>query len=331
VPHKGHPAEAAEQTLHSFDDHGVLCHSVAGGAQGFEGEPHTTGSLRAWFKAARPLAQANIAGPLLLGQGFAFAKLGAFSWSVLGLVAAFGVADHLFIVFANDYADREHDTDQRTLFSGGSGVLQNGDISARSLRRAAILMGVMLLVLGSLFVTRSPWPLVLAIAALVLLWAYSYPPLRLSYRGGGEWLQGLGVGGVLPLFGYAAQAGELASFPWSIGAGCVLLAASANIATSLPDIAADRRAKKRTIAVKKGIVRAAWSCIGLSVIALYWLSWTGHVHFGDGWLAFAVVPLMPLLVQPPRTPGASIRFIVLHGLTTQTVFLGWTAWLFWGS
>lgn len=306
--------------MHSFHGHGVLCHSVAWGAQG-----------RAWLKAARPLAQANIAGPLLLGQAFAFAKLGVFSWSVLGLVAAFGVADHLFIVFANDYADREHDTDQRTLFSGGSGVLQNGDLSAALLRRAAVVMGVLLLVLGGVFVPRTPWPLALSIAALVLLWAYSYAPLRLSYRGGGEWLQGLGVGGVLPLFGYAAQAGELASFPWTIGAGCVALAASANIATALPDIAADRRAKKRTLAVKKGIVRAAWSCIGLTVIALYALSWAGHVHFGDGWLALAVVPLMPLLVQPPRTPGASIRFILLHGVTTQAVFLGWAAWLFWGA
>ena len=290
-----------------------------------------TDRLRAWVKAARPLAQANIAGPLLLGQAFALAKLGTFSWSVLGLVAAFGVADHLFIVFANDYADREHDTDKRTLFSGGSGVLQNGDLSPKSLLRAAILMAFTLVVIGSLFITRSPWPFALSVAAIAILWAYSYPPLRLSYRGGGEWLQGLGVGGVLPLFGYAAQASEVASFPWSIGAGCVLLAASANVATSLPDLAADRRARKRTLAVKKGIARAAWSCIGLSVIALYWLSWTGHAHFGDGWLAFAVLPFVPLLLQPPRTPGASVRFIVLHGLTTQTVFLGWAAWLFWRS
>ena len=328
MPDKGRSAESAEQTSHSFDGHGVLCHSVAGGAQRRTG---LQDGLRAWLKAARPLAQANIAGPLLLGQGLAFAKLGTFSWSVLGLVAAFGIADHLFIVFANDYADRDHDTGERTLFSGGSGVLQNGDLAAKSLGRAAVVMGVSLLILGGLFVPHSPWPLVLAIAALVLLWAYSYPPLRLSYRGGGEWLQGLGVGGVLPLFGYAAQAGELASFPWSVGAGCVLLAASANIATALPDLVADRRAKKRTLAVKKGVVRAAWSCIGLSVIALYVLSWAGHVHFGDGWLAFAVVPLMPLLVQPPRSPGTSIRFIVLHGLTTQAVFLGWAAWLFFGS
>ena len=318
MPHEGHSAESAEQTLHSFNGHGVLCHSVVGGA-------------RAWIKAARPLAQANIAGPLLLGQAFAFAKLGVFSWSVLGLVAAFGVVDHLFIVFANDYADREHDTDKRTLFSGGSGVLQSGDISPHSLRRAAVFMGGMMLVIGGLFVSRSPWPLVLAVVAIALLWAYSYAPLRLSYRGGGEWLQGIGVGGVLPLFGFAAQAGELTSFPWTIGAGCVALAASANIATALPDIAADRRAKKRTLAVQKGIVRAAWSCIGLSVAALYLISWAGHVHFGDGWLSFAVVPLMPLLVQPPTTPDASIRFIVLHGLTTQTVFVGWAAWLFGGG
>ena len=216
--------------------------------------------LRHWVKAARPLAQANIAGPLLLGQGWAAASTGRFSWTVLAWVAAFGIADQLFIVFANDYADQNHDSDQRTLFSGGSGVLQSGVISAAALRNAALLMAIATLCVGAVLSTYSAWALPLSASALVLLWAYSYPPLRLSFRGHGEWLQGLGVGAVLPLMGFATQAGGLSEFPFELLLGTIVLATAGNVATSLPDHAADRRAKKATWA---GASRRRTSSLGL--------------------------------------------------------------------
>ena len=52
----------------------------------------------------------------------------------------------------------------------------------------------------------------LVIFALLLLWLYSFKPVRLSYRGGGEILQALGTALVLPLLGFYAQSGSLAPF-----------------------------------------------------------------------------------------------------------------------
>ena len=95
-------------------------------------------SLAAWIQAARPLSQANIAVPLLFGQAVAFARYGAFDPLIFALVAAFGVAIQLFIVFANDLADEEADrlNDSPTPFSGGSRVLPEG-----KLRRADLIQG----------------------------------------------------------------------------------------------------------------------------------------------------------------------------------------------
>ena len=48
-----------------------------------------------------------------------------------------------------------------------------------------------------------PYVLLFAAVGLLLLWAYSFAPLRLNYRGGGELLEAAGLGGVMPLIGYA--------------------------------------------------------------------------------------------------------------------------------
>ncbi|MGB1014058.1 MAG: prenyltransferase, partial [Nannocystaceae bacterium] len=63
--------------------------------------------LMAWLQAMRPLAQVNLAVPLLLGQAMAFAWRGVFSFPMMGWTLALSVSWHLLIVFANDYADRD--------------------------------------------------------------------------------------------------------------------------------------------------------------------------------------------------------------------------------
>lgn len=278
-------------------------------------------TARDWIQAARPLAQANLAAPLLLGQALAFQLTGRFEWTRLFAIFAWGVLDQLTIVFANDYADREGDQ-TRTLFSGGSGVIPEGKIAPTALRRAALACAALLLC-GS--AAMSAWlrlaPL-LGVVALLLLQAYSFAPLRLSYRGHGEWLQGLGIGGVLPLLGFGIQAGTLAAFPWAVLAGTVLLATAGNVATALPDVADDRRAKKRTWPVRRGVTRAAWACLALTVGALWMmaLAATGPARVV---VAFAALPLLLAVRATPRSRTQCVRFVFLHGACTQLALLGW--------
>src|SRR5690606_30972610 len=93
-------------------------------------------------------------------------------------------------------------------------------------------------------------------AAVMLLWAYSFPPLRLSYRGYGELAQGLGVGVVLPLLGFYLQAGTIGGVPWVALVPSFMLAFASNIATAVPDREADEAVDKQTWPVRYGDARA---------------------------------------------------------------------------
>tara|TARA_B100001750_G_scaffold55942_2_gene44138 strand:- start:758 stop:1615 length:858 start_codon:yes stop_codon:yes gene_type:complete len=282
-------------------------------------------SLRHWIQASRPLAQANLAAPTLLGQALAYQATGRFSGALLGALFAWTVLDQLVIVWANDYADRDHDIggSAKTPFSGGSGVLVEGKIRPRTLRAAALVAYGLLLALGvGLALTRTVWALPLTLAAGALLWAYSFPPLRLSYRGGGEHLQGLGVGVVLPLLGYAVQAGTLAGFPWLALVPTYLLAVAGNVATALPDVGADRKARKRTWPVRYGPHKSRWLCLALTVAGLGAVS-----AFGNAIAAMIATAPLILALRLGRGRPAVVRFIVLQGAATQLALLAWAAFI----
>ena len=137
----------------------------------------------AWIQAARPLAQINIALPLLLGQAMAFAALGRFSVGLLYCAGVFGTLAQLVIVFVNDFADRETDAHNTTFsrFSGGSRVLPEGRLAPATLRRAAlVVLAVFVLFCVGLAVLSRPWMPAFGLATALLVWAYNHPPLRLA-------------------------------------------------------------------------------------------------------------------------------------------------------
>lgn len=240
------------------------------GAPSAPESPRRTSRWRAWVRAARPLAHANIAPPLLLGQALAWALHGRFAFGWLAVAQLFGALDQLFILFVNDASDLEADRQNPhpTAFSGGSRVLVEGMLSRSQLTRAAAWV-LALLALLCILLARHGRPLAgaLTAAGVGLVWAYSLPPLRLAYRGHGELLQALGVGAVLPLFGYYVQVGSLAGFPKGVLAAAVLLAYAGNVATSLPDEPADRASAKRSYAVRMGLGRARDHAVALTALA----------------------------------------------------------------
>lgn len=228
---------------------------------------------RAWVQAARLPSQMYIFWPLLLGQALAMGE--GFSWEIVLVCHFYGLASQLYIVFANDVADMA--TDRRnftfTLFSGGSRVLVEGLLSRRQLARAAVFCAVLSALAGVFLGLRHHnWlPLPLILFGLGLLWAYSYPPLRLSYLGGGEYLQMVGVGLVLPLIGFSAHAGTLAGMPWTLMPLMLVLSLSCAMATALPDEPSDRADGKRTHAVRYGVAASQRSILRLNALALVWL------------------------------------------------------------
>ena len=223
----------------------------------------------------------------MTGQVLAWWVTGHWSWAVFWLIQCFGIFDQLYIVYANDYADRETDRENATAtpFSGGSRVLVEGKLRASTLLKAAVAMAAgavaTTVVLGAIWGRWAAVPL--GVVGLLLLWAYSFRPFRLSYRGGGELLQMIGVGGVLPLLGYYGQAGTFEGFPVWILATFMALNLSNAITTALPDRPSDRLSEKRTVPVWAGGAAARWLVSGLHVLGL-----VAFVVWGQGTMGFEV-------------------------------------------
>lgn len=307
---------------------------------------------RAWWQAARVPSQVYMYLPLLLGQALAWRATGQFSgWVTAGLLA-YGTCQQLYTVFANDLADEAHDrlNPTPTWLSGGSRVLLEGRVTPVALRRAALGMAVLaVLSVGILAWFSAVWGLLpLALVGLLLLWAYSFPPLRLSYRGGGELLQVAGLGIVLPLMGYAAAGGTMDAFPWLVWGTLLPLQVALALATTLPDEAGDRLGHKHTLAVRWGGRRVRGLMLGLlgASLALWpWLhAWTGpwHLmawqHTGAG--CAGLLGLVALEWRLRRVPVASTRGLVWFAVGTAWVLVSWLVlliadaggvWAAWGD
>lgn len=280
----------------------------------------------ALLRAARPLAHGNIAPPILYGQALALALTGRFTWTGFALAHAFGLVDHLLVVFANDYADKDDDArnDSPTPFSGGSRVLPDGELSPGTI--GALAIGSLSL-LAALSVAAYPaahaLPL-LALAAIALIGGYSYPPLRLSHRGGGELLQGLGVGVVLPLVGVAAQGAALEPRVLVCLAPTFVLGVAGNVLTSIPDERADRAAAKRSPAARWGGPAARRVSVALHLAA---------IALGTAMVPTALTPRLvvaaaaavPQALALARRDTSPLAFVVLGGLSETIALVGWSA------
>jgi 1,4-dihydroxy-2-naphthoate octaprenyltransferase len=212
-------------------------------------------------------------------------------------------------------------------------VIQEGKLEASALRKGAWLMlGAQLLLALWLGASNGLWWLpVLVLVGAALLWAYSFPPLRLSFRGQGELLQGLGVGVILPIIGFYGQAGEFTELPWLGLAPCFLLGYVGNLLTALPDYPGDRAANKRTYAVIRGQYEARRHALEMSAVAIVF----GWLVVPDlPWWALTLiiaVPLIPLLAARRLLGSADannraecLQFVMLGAGAANLAMLAWT-------
>jgi 1,4-dihydroxy-2-naphthoate octaprenyltransferase len=116
-----------------------------------------------------------------------------------------------------------------------------------------------------------------SVSAIVLLHVYSYSPARLSHRGGGEWLQGIGIGCVLPWVGFYMVTGDPHP-PLAIVLPMVLFGVAGNVSTAIPDLEVDRAARKRTLAVIVGDTRARVLGVLFQLGAMLLASWLARAQ-----------------------------------------------------
>jgi 1,4-dihydroxy-2-naphthoate octaprenyltransferase len=245
----------------------------------------------AFIKLGRP--QFLVGGFVLYGLGAALAVAGGppldgwrFGWGQLVVTAT-----QLMTHYANDFFDLEADRANLTptRWSGGSRVLPDGALPpAAALRAARVLFVVAALAAGVLARRAGGGTLVLAAAMIGLAWGYSAPPLRLCARGLGELTTALVVTGLVPVFGYRLQAGEVGA-PILLAAAlpCALQFAML-LAIEFPDAAGDAAVGKRTLVVRLGALPAARLYAGLTLAA------------------FGALPLFALAGLPARVAAAPL-------------------------
>lgn len=214
------------------------------------------GSAARWRYALKPASWPKLLVPTLLGQVLGMLAADAVSWPALALGILFTLLIGTFIVLINDWSDQEVDAVKRRMFPDGCSpkTIPDGILPERSLLRVGALAGVAALLLALLMGAWIDRPsLGLLGAACVLSFAaYSLPPVALNYRGGGEALEALGVGLLLPLFHGYVQAGVFWAPEWWVLPGFVALSLASALASGLSDEVSDRRGGKRTLATSVG-------------------------------------------------------------------------------
>lgn len=230
---------------------------------------------------------------------------GAFSSRIywLGYLCLF-LMEALTVV-SNEWFDQGTDRLNRHAgpFNGGSRVLADGELAPGSVRRVmiglALALGGGLAALGA--AQAGGTALAAMIALAVLAAGYTVPPLKLVYRGLGEFDVGLTHSFAAIFVGGLLQSGAWRDpFPWLVGLPLFLATLAAITLSALPDHEADGAVAKRTLAVLLGRRGAAWAALGFAVAAaacgVLWQRW-GLFGGLSGFAAFLAVPHALLLVR----------------------------------
>ena len=209
--------------------------------------------LGPWWLAVKPGSLPKIIAPTAVGLCMGIGVVGAAPLTLFVLAFILALCAQWSIVLLNDYADREADAahqqrfpeliDPRVLVEG---LLAPGQVLGAGLLAAlgALAAGAALVVLYERF-----FALYLVGIGLVVLWAYSFAPLRINYRGGGEILETIGVGALLPVTGYYICVGTLPLADGHLLVPLLLYALVGALASGLKHEPADRANGKYTFCV----------------------------------------------------------------------------------
>ena len=280
------------------------------------------GGAGAWWLAARPRTLPAAAAPVAVGTALAVADGHG---AILPATAALAGALLLQIGanLANDVFDFEKGADTEARL-GPPRAAQRGLLSTAALRRGTALVFGLAALVGLYLVARGGWPIA-ALGALSIAagLAYTGGPYPLGYHGWGD-------AAVFLFFGVAAVCGTywvqaLALPPRVLGAALPVgaLATAILVVNNLRDIETDRRAGKRTLAVRLGR-RAARIEYGLLVIGAYatcaLLWWAGSF---SAWVLLPCLSLplaLRLVRRIAREDGPSLNDALARTARLELVF-----------
>jgi 1,4-dihydroxy-2-naphthoate octaprenyltransferase len=258
-------------------------------------------TLRVWVLATRPATLPASLAPVVAGSVLAWA-LGGFRWGVL-VAALLGAAlIQIGTNLANDYFDwkKGTDDDQRL---GPARVTQKGWIPPQTVAGATALAFALAALVGVYLVSVGGWPIVaLGLASIAAGVGYTAGRYALAYVGLGELF-------VLAFFGVAAVAATAYLHTDALSADTVVAGVALGMSASailvvnnLRDLDGDRRAQKRTLAVRFGEAWTRREYVALMLLPYpLWLGWV--LATGRPWTWLAPVLSLPLAIGTVRAVG----------------------------
>jgi 1,4-dihydroxy-2-naphthoate polyprenyltransferase len=282
-------------------------------------------ALRIWLMAARPRTLPAAVAPVLVGTALA-ATQGTFK--VLTFLAA--MIGALFIQvgtnLSNDYSDarRGADTEDRL---GPVRVTAGGLVPPRQVLRATYMAFAAAVLAGTYLIATAGWELLLVGAASILAGVlYTGGPRPYGYEGLGEVFVFLFFGVVAVAGSYFAQVEDLAWEALVLAVPVGLLASAILVVNNVRDLETDRRAGKRTLAVRLGRTRAR-ALYAAMVYGAFLTAPLAWLLGGDGLSAWLLLPLLALPLAAPivrlvrtRTDGPSLNGALARTGMLQLVF-----------
>ena len=259
--------------------------------------------MRIWLMAARPRTLPAAIAPVLVGTALAMTvtdlRVGGFVAALLGAILI-QVGTNL----SNDYSDarRGADTEERL---GPVRVTAGGLVPPKRVL-VATYVTFALAVLCGVYLVYLAGPILLAIGAASILAGVLYTggPRPYGYEGLGEVFVFLFFGLVAVAGSYYVQTEEVTWEAFALAVPVGLLAAAILVVNNVRDLETDRRAGKRTLAVRLGRPRTR-TIFGLMVYGAFL---TAPIP----WIAGALSPwlVLPLVLLPPAVE--LVRMVRTH-------------------
>jgi 1,4-dihydroxy-2-naphthoate polyprenyltransferase len=258
------------------------------------------GTLKLWLLASRPRTLPAAVAPVLVGTSLAATED---EFRVLPFLAALigSVFIQIGTNLSNDYSDarRGADTEDRL---GPVRVTAGGLMPPKRVLVGTYVAFGIAVAAGLYLAAEAGWELLVVGAASILAGVlYTGGPRPYGYEGLGELFVFVFFGLVAVAGSYYVQAEELRWEAFALAMPVGLLAAAILVVNNVRDIDTDRRAGKRTLAVKLGRERARTLFVAMTALAF--LVPVLLVPALSAWLLLplASLPLVPPLVRTVRT------------------------------
>jgi 1,4-dihydroxy-2-naphthoate polyprenyltransferase len=249
--------------------------------------------------AARPRTLPAAIAPVLVGSAAAHYERSGFRWGAFIAALVGSIFIQIGTNLANDYSDARRGADTADRL-GPVRVTSSGMVAPRRVLVATWLAFGVAVVAGIYLATVAGWVIIAVGAASILAGVlYTGGPRPYGYAGLGEAFVFLFFGLVAVNGSYYVQVERLDWLPFGLSVSVGCLATAILVVNNIRDVDTDRRAGKRTLAVRIGREAARGLYVGLVAAAYVVLLLTLALNGGAWWAALGAVSA-PLALRPMR-------------------------------